>query len=169
MLHLYFGNGKGKTSAAIGLGVRACGRGRHVLMAQFLKSQESGEILYFNDCKLFNALQFKANTGFVINPTDEQREQLKEEINLAIKFVESELANYDVIILDEVLDAIDLELLDEEALISRLISGNDNIEFVFTGRRASDRLIELADYVTDMTLVKHPYQRGVKAREGIEY
>jgi len=171
MLHLYYGNGKGKTSSAIGLGIRAAGRGKNVLMIQFLKCQETGEQLFLSDCQNFDIHRFESEHSFVINPTAEQKIQLTEEIAVAIDFAKEQISNHqcDVLILDEVLDTVILDLLSESELISLINLGKNKIEFVFTGRRASSELIEIADYVTDMMLIKHPFQKGVNARKGIEF
>ena len=172
MLHLYFGNGKGKTSAAIGLGIRACGRGKRVLMVQFLKCQQTGEQLFLQDCEQFVIRRFESQHGFVINPTPDQRELLKSEIAQAFNFAKSEVqaGNCDVLILDEVLDAVELGFLNNAELIALAnIGNNKNIELAFTGRKPSDELLEIADYATELKLIKHPYQKGVTAREGIEY
>ena len=172
MLHLNIGKGKGKTSSAIGLGIRAAGRGKNVLMVQFLKCQETGEMLFLQDCEKFIIKRFESEHGFVIKPNAEQTEQLQREINNAFEFAKSQVENEncDVLILDEVLDAVILGFLSDEQLISLVnIGKNNDVEFVFTGRSASAELINFADYVTDMTLVKHPFQKGIKAREGIEY
>ena len=172
MLHLYFGMGKGKTSSSIGLGIRAAGRNLRVLMVQFLKCEESGELLFLENSENFTIRRFESKHSFIINPTDSQTELLKKEISVAIEFAKNEInaKNCDVLILDEVLDVVDLGFLDESELISLAnIGNNHNVELAFTGRNASDKLIELADYVTDLRLVKHPYEKGITAREGIEY
>jgi len=170
MLHLNIGKGKGKTSSALGLGIRAAGRGLNVLVIQFLKCQQSGEILFLQNCPKFQIRRFESEHGFVIKPTKKQTEQLQKEINDAFEFAKTQVENEkcDVLILDEILDAVTLGLLSDSQLVS-LVKFNNSIEFVFTGRSASTQLIELADYVTDMTLVKHPFQKGIKAREGIEF
>ncbi|MCL2838777.1 MAG: cob(I)yrinic acid a,c-diamide adenosyltransferase [Oscillospiraceae bacterium] len=171
MLHLYYGDGKGKTSSAVGLGIRAAGRGFGVLMIQFLKCQPSGEVLFLKDCENFTVRRFESEHSFIMDTSESLNEKLKSEIAEAIAFAKNAVAAKacDVLILDEVLDAVDLGFVDEDELISLINIGKNDIELAFTGRRASDRLIERADYVTDLTQVKHPYQKGVIAREGFEY
>jgi len=171
MLHLNFGNGKGKTSSAVGLGIRSAGRGKNVLMIQFLKCQETGEQLFLRDCPNFIIKRFESEHNFIINPNAEQKAQLTAEIAVAIEFATAQIQERkcDVLILDEVLDAVELGFLDEAKLINLVNIGKNDIEFVFTGRRASAELIDFADYVTDMVSIKHPFQKGVKAREGVEF
>ena len=169
MLHLYFGQGKGKTSAAIGLGIRAAGHGKRVLMVQFLKCRESGECLFLKDCKNFTIKRFESEHPFIINPTPAQREKLQKEISIAFDFATQSVTDYNVIILDEVLDAVEFGFLNEEKLISLINIRNNDTEIIFTGRNPSKKLLELTDYATDMKLIKHPYQQGIKARKGIEY
>ena len=170
MIHLYLGNGKGKTSSAVGLGVRAAGRGLRVLMLQFLKCTPSGEVLFLADCKNFTIKLFESQHNFVKSPLDKENATLKSEITAAFEYAKNALSKneYDVLILDEVLDAAELGFISEASLISLLGIGYTK-EIVLTGRRASEELIKIADYVSEFVLKKHPYQRGINAREGIEF
>ncbi|MBN1234184.1 MAG: cob(I)yrinic acid a,c-diamide adenosyltransferase [Candidatus Coatesbacteria bacterium] len=166
MIHVYSGNGKGKTSSAMGAAIRAAGAGLKVLVIQFLKGRKSSELdilKNINNIRVFNY----GRTDFVFDVTDE-------DISLAGKaldklFSENEDFNPDVIILDEILDAIELKLIDISLVMSFLITNGKNKEILLTGHNADGRILELADLVTEMTSRKHYHDRGIGARKGIEY
>lgn len=168
-IHVYTGNGKGKTTAALGLALRAAGQGLSVTMIQFLKGEtDIGEI------KAASAFLPK----FVIKPTGQkgfifQREISTEDKELAAGAMElaSKIVHEgstDVLILDEVNVAVTLGLVPEEWLISVMENKPQDMELVLTGRNASPRIIALADLVTEMREIKHYFKKGVEAREGIE-
>jgi cob(I)alamin adenosyltransferase len=167
-VHLYTGNGKGKTTAAIGLAIRALGAGKKVFIGQFVKGMIYSEIdlclskLDNIDVELFGSKCF-------IN-----RQPNEEDITLAqngLKRIKEVLADnsYNLVILDEVTIAIYFKLINELNLIDLLKSKQSNAEIVLTGRYASQHLIDFADLVTDMREVKHYYSVGISSRKGIEF
>ena len=153
MIHIYYGYGKGKTSAAIGLGMRAKGAGKSVSLVQFLKDCNSSEL------KSVPFDIFKAPGSLPFNPD----ESYKEWVDAACDYIKS--CGSDVIILDEFLDVIP-SFIDEEKALSLI--GKD-CEIVITGHKEIKPLFEKADYITFMDKIKHPYDKGVKARKGIEF
>lgn len=173
MIHLYVGSGKGKTCASYGLALRALGSGLKVSVFSFLKSKNSGEITFLK--------QINENFGYPhinISPKDhklffllseEEKNEVKCEIcDLFSNFKQALLKeDYDLIILDEIVDAVNLELIDEDELISLL--SERKAEIVLTGRNPSEKLSAIADYISDVNKIKHPYDNGISARKGIEY
>jgi len=153
MLHIYYGNGKGKTTAAIGLGIRARGAGMSVSLVQFLKDCNSSEL------KAVDFEVIKAPESLPFNPGREYQAW----VDSAICFVES--CSSEVIILDEFLDVIPDFVSEEQAL--KLI--NKEAEVIITGHKEIKPLFEKADYITHMEKIKHPFDKGVKARRGIEF
>lgn len=176
MIQVYCGDGKGKTTASVGLAVRAAGHGIPVIFAQFLKDDSSGEVAVLRALPQVRVRHAVTFYGFVKNMSKKQREETKvcyknlmEEIKQEIFRLDGPLA---VVILDEVLHACNYDLLEEEYLYGFLrncqkdFSGE--LEFVLTGRNPSGRLLELADYVSEIQKRKHPFDKGVGARKGIE-
>lgn len=186
MIQIYYGDGKGKTTAAIGLAVRAVGHEIPVIFTQFLKSDTSGEISVLRAIDGINVIYPDCFYGFVSNMSNEQKERTRESYNKLIneiaQKIECILANAAdsgiteednrdvemVVVLDEVLHAVNFGLLDEEKLLRLLKNYRDRAEIVLTGRNPMDRLLELADYVSEISKQKHPYDRGLCARKGIE-
>jgi cob(I)alamin adenosyltransferase len=173
MIHVYFGEGKGKTTAAIGLAVRAAGRGRRVIFAQFLKSRETGEITSLEKLGV-RIIRSEKPDCFSWEMTEEQKDICRTMQNKLLETVKEAIfgaASPDLLVLDEVLNTNTEEhdLLDEEALREFIDMKPEPLEIVLTGRPAPEWLIEKADYVTEMKKHKHPYDCGTGARESIEY
>lgn len=167
-IHIYTGNGKGKTTAAIGLALRSAGAGKEIFIGQFVKSQIYSEIDFINN----NIPQIKtAQYGldcFIINePTKEDVFAAKEGLADIKDKIHS--SKYDLIILDEINIAFYYNLFSVEEFISILKSKPSSCEIVLTGRYAPKELIDLAGLVTEMQEVKHYYKEGIEARKGIEY
>ncbi|HED01094.1 MAG TPA: cob(I)yrinic acid a,c-diamide adenosyltransferase [Proteobacteria bacterium] len=168
-IHVYTGNGKGKTTAALGLALRAAGQGLSVTMIQFLKGEtDIGEIKAASALLPNFVIKPTGRRGFISQeePSVEDREGAAEAMELASKIVHD--GSTDVLILDEVNVAVGLGLVPEEWLISLMESKPQTMELVLTGRNASPRIIAHADLVTEMRAVKHYFNKGVKARKGIE-
>lgn len=169
LVQVYTGNGKGKTSAAFGLALRAIGRGLKVYIIQFIKGGFDYGELYIID-KLPN-LELKAfGRGKFVTEKPPGKEDVKfaeEALQLSRKVVES--GEYDVVILDEVNVALSLKLIKLDAVLELIKSKPKHVELVLTGRYAPNEIIEAADLVTEMREVKHPYNKGFQARKGIEY
>jgi cob(I)alamin adenosyltransferase len=169
LIHIYAGTGKGKTTAAAGLCVRAAGRGRKVVFAQFLKTQDTGEIRSFEKLGI-TVIRSTLRLGFTNTMDDETVNLCKEEQKKIMKQILDRLSGEktDILVLDEVLDAVNIHMLDEEALRSLIVNKPEDLEIILTGRNPAAWLIEAADYISDVQKVKHPYDRGIKARVGIE-
>ncbi|MCM1286107.1 MAG: cob(I)yrinic acid a,c-diamide adenosyltransferase [Acetobacter sp.] len=156
MIQLYYGDGKGKTTSAIGAGMRAFGAGLKVSIVQFLKDNKSSELFVLP----FNV--FSSPSKLPFNP---DKEEYQKWVDSAVRFLSE--CDSDVIILDELLDVLD-RFIDEDDII-RIINNKPDTEFIITGHRKSKRLFEIADYISHITKEKHPFDVGVKARRGIEY
>ena len=169
LTQVYTGNGKGKTSAAFGLALRAIGRGLQVYIIQFIKGGfDYGELHVVQ--RLPN-LKMKAfgRGKFVtqVPPTEEDVRLAEQALELAEQVVNG--GEYDVVVLDEINVALHLKLIDLDKVIRLIEKKPRHVELVLTGRHAPPKVLEIADLVTEMMEVKHPYTRGVPPREGIEY
>lgn len=172
LVHIYTGDGKGKTTAAIGLGVRACGRGMKVFMAQFLKGTPTGEMFSLKALEpgftLFRGTETKKFV-WEMNEAEKAESAAEQKSILDYAFKKAYEGECDLLILDEILGAISAGMIDEKEVINFIKSKPKNIELVLTGRGASCGLIELADYVSEIRAVRHPAGKGIKARKGIEF
>lgn len=172
LVHIYTGDGKGKTTAAIGLGVRACGDNMKVLMVQFLKSRDTCELHSLKKLEPeFTVLRGFSCKKFVWNMTEEEMEEArKEATEIFLNIKNLVLQNkYDLVILDELIGVLTNGFINEDDVIAMIKDKPQETELVLTGRNAGKRLIEAADYVSDIKAVKHPYQEGISARKGIEF
>lgn len=169
LVQVYTGNGKGKTSAAFGLALRATGRGLKVYMIQFIKGGFDYGELYVVDRLPNLALKAFGRGKFITSkPPEKEDVRLAEEaLKLAKKIVES--SEYDIVILDEINVALHLKLIKLKDVAEMIKKKPGNVEIVLTGRNAPREIIELADLVTELKEVKHPFSKGHPAREGIEY
>lgn len=173
MLHLYTGEGKGKTTAAIGLSVRAAGRGFSVYFTQFMKGNDTGELYILKRLPEVKILRSEKNFGFFKRMSEEDKAELTAIHNRILEEL-LEIAGEEenqLIILDELTYPVTLGLVDEEK-VKELLSYSDRVEMVVTGRNAAPFLEERADYITRMECVRHPFLREnnpVSARKGIEY
>ena len=175
LIHIYCGDGKGKTTAAVGLAVRAAGRGKRVLISRFLKTEDSGEVAVLRSIPGITVLPCDRNFGFSWNMTQVQRKAaalyydhcLLNAWNMALGADGGE--PYDMLVLDEAIGACNLGFVDEAGLVKALKEKPAALEVILTGRCPSEALRDQADYITEMVMRRHPYERGVGAREGIEY
>ncbi|MVT36346.1 MAG: cob(I)yrinic acid a,c-diamide adenosyltransferase [Euryarchaeota archaeon] len=165
MLQVYTGNGKGKTTAAFGLAMRAKGRGKKVGIVQFAKPEESGEFKIARDIGI-DIFHF-GYPGFIIKSPREG--DYTEAMKAWEKFIEMSKDGYDLIILDELNIVLYYNLLDLNNVIETLMRLKNDFEIVVTGRYAKDDLIKISDLVTEMCPLKHYFDIGVGAREGIEF
>lgn len=166
-VHVYTGNGKGKTTAAFGLAIRSLFAGKNVFIAQFVKSMKYHETQieqYFSN--LIKIEQFGGGCIFNRKPTTNEIEIVQQGWEKVAKLLSS--SDYDLIVLDELTIALNLGMLNEEEVIKAIQERTSSIELIITGRYASDALINMADLVTEMKEVKHYYSQGVEARDGIE-
>lgn len=181
LVQVYTGPGKGKTTAALGLAMRAAGHGLRVCIVQFLKGGwESGErkavarLAPEVEIRAFGAAQWgdrsraaEDTPWWELPPSGEDRRQAQEAMLFARRAVTG--GEYDVVVLDEVFGALKFELISLDEVMGLICAKPPKVELVLTGREAPARVIEAADLVTEMNAVKHPYDRGVKARKGIEH
>ncbi|MBI2208447.1 cob(I)yrinic acid a,c-diamide adenosyltransferase [Candidatus Woesearchaeota archaeon] len=183
LIHVVTGDGKGKTTSSLGLAVRALGSNLRVYMVQFLKSGTTGEIYTIkNHLPGMNIIQFGVDavrerqqkldifrdkgSKFVFNPDEEEKEAAMMGFEHAKKIIKS--GEYDLVILDEINVVLDKGLIPiKEAL--ELMENHGNVELYFTGRDAPQEIIDKADYASLVKSVKHPWQKGIKARKGIEF
>ena len=167
LIHIYCGNGKGKTTAALGLCLRAHGRGKKVLWTSFLKDYNSGEFLSDMPFTLYRGVPI---TVFCWSMTPEEREAAAEEHarRLEALFQIARDESYDLLVLDEAVGAVEAGFLRVQRLLALLRDKPERLEVVLTGRNPPPELIDAADYVSEMRVVKHPYKQGVGARRGIE-
>lgn len=169
MIHLYCGDGKGKTTAACGLAVRAAGSGMRVLFVQFFKSGRSSEINVLSALPGVETLAPAVHFGRFSKLTEEQKTAVSAHYASMLADVRARAADFGLIVLDESVSACRHGMLDREALLAFLRDEGQKREIVLTGREPPEELIAAADYVTEMRKVKHPYDRGVSARKGIEF
>lgn len=167
-VHVYTGHGKGKTTAALGLGLRAAGAGLKVYMIQFMKGRRYSEIDAVEQLQNFTIVQF-GRDEFVSKENPEQID-----VDLAQQGLEHakeiiKKGEHDLVILDEINVAVDFNLIPLEDVLRLLREKPGKVELVLTGRYASPELVKDADLVTEMLEIKHPYQEGVLARKGIDY
>jgi cob(I)alamin adenosyltransferase len=168
-IQVYTGDGKGKTTAALGLALRACGHGFKVLMIQFMKgSKNYGEVMIADEIPGFTLIQSGLPT-FVEkdNPSREDLRLAKEGMELAAKAVAD--ASCDILILDEINVAVDYGLVGVKQVLEIVKQKPPEMEVILTGRYAPAEFKEIADLVTEMKEIKHHYMSGLGMREGIEY
>ena len=168
LIHIYCGDGKGKTTAATGLALRCAGAGYKVLISRFLKNDNSCELSILNQISNITVVQTKKEFGFFSSMSEEQIIEASEYYSEQLKnaFIDSEY--YDMLFLDEINVAVSLGLISEDLLIDLISHKKDNLELVLTGRNPSERVTSLADYVSEIKCIRHPYNQGVTARIGIE-
>jgi cob(I)alamin adenosyltransferase len=168
-VQVYTGNGKGKTTAALGLALRAAGYGRRVYIGQFLKGQHYGELISVRKLAPLITIEQFGRKGFVHvteNPDDEDITRAKKGLQTCLKAMLSR--KFSIIVLDEISVALHFHLLTEKEVLDVLAQKPEEVEVVLTGRYAPPSLIKRADLVTEMKEKKHYYAKGVRARLGIE-
>jgi len=166
-IQIYTGNGKGKTTAALGLALRAAGYGLKTYIAQFMKGQIYGELLSIHSIPEITIEQFGKDTFIhVDHATPEDIQMAEHGLEKAAHAMES--GEYQIIVLDEINVAIHFKLLKLDQVLNFLSTKPPAIELILTGRRAPKELIEKADLVTEMVEVKHYYFQNITARDGIE-
>lgn len=172
LIIIYYGNGKGKTTAALGVALRAIGYNHNICMIQFIKGEwDYGELYSTNKLKP-NFELIVTGKGFVgIIDDDHLIEEHIQSSKNALKIAMEKISSrkYNTIILDEINYALKLNLISEEDVINLIKSKPAELNIIMTGNYISDKILELADLVTEMKEIKHPYKRGIKAKKGIDY
>ena len=171
LLHVYYGDGKGKTTAAMGVALRAMGQGRRVLVAQFLKTGRSGELSAL--ARMPEALVFEAEPigKFTFAMTEEEKREAgtrqTAQLKRLLAVVEAEKP--ELMVFDELALAVMLDLIQEEDAVQLIEAGLKYGEVAVTGRNAPEPMLKRADYVTQMQKQRHPFDRGIRARKGVEF
>ncbi|MCI8650216.1 MAG: cob(I)yrinic acid a,c-diamide adenosyltransferase [Anaerotruncus sp.] len=171
LIHIYCGDGKGKTTAAIGLAVRAAGAGKRVLLLQFLKGQPTGELASLAMLPQVTVLRGKMGGKFTFQMGERELQQTYDlqTKNLLTAVETARAGDCDLLILDELFGALSTETVDEDLLRNFIIHKPAALELVLTGRNPPDWLLKAADYVSEICKRKHPYDKGIQARQGIEF
>lgn len=169
-IHIYCGNGKGKTTTGMGLCSRAAGFGYRVLIYQFMKNNETSERKVLEQVENITFVDGLEQEKFSFQMTPEEKADRKAYYERQFyKITETaEKEGYDILFCDELIYTIRAGLFDEEILLEYLRNKPENLEVILTGQNPSEELIELADYVSEICKIKHPFDKGLPARKGIE-
>lgn len=171
MKHIYYGNGKGKTTAAIGLAVRAAGSKMKVLFVQFLKTEFSGERHILSHTENVTLTFCPLELKFTFDMDDKEKAQaakiFKGIFDNAVTTALTE--KYDMVVLDEVFEAINAHVLSESEVYEFITNAPSSMEIVMTGHNPPQKFMDCADYITEFKKIKHPYDRGITGRIGIEF
>jgi len=168
-IQIYTGNGKGKTTAALGLALRAAGYGFKSYIGQFLKGQTYGELFSVKKLSPLITIEQFGRKGFIHVTRNPDKQDIKRAKYGLKKCLEAMLSGkYKIIVLDEINVAVDFNLLSEQEVLKFMAKKPEEVELILTGRYAPPSFIKKADLVTEMKEIKHYYQQGIKARNGIE-
>ncbi len=167
LIQVYTGNGKGKTTAALGLVVRAAGSGLRSFVGQFLKTKKTSEYIALSRFQDLITIEPFGRGRFVRQITPEDKELAQRGWERCLQVLGTN--DYDIIVMDELNVALHLGLLPIREILKGLEKRSTKVEIIITGRWAPKELIEMADLVTEMREIKHYYRQGIKARRGIEY
>lgn len=167
-VHVYTGDGKGKTTAALGLAIRAKGAGLSVCVIQFLKTAESGELKSLAALGI-PVIRKETVSDFFNRLSEEQKNILKKEISCEFAISKEAVKKYDMVVLDEIFCTAENGLLQLSQIINLIKSKPKKTELILTGRHAPAAVTEIADYVSEIIPLKHPFSKGTAARRGIEF
>ncbi len=168
-IQVYTGNGKGKTTAAIGQAVRAAGAGLNSYIIQFMKEYPYSELTALRELSALITIEQKGGDDFVYKkelPSEEEKIKARQALKKAAELMLS--GDFDIIILDEILVTVYFKLLTADEIISVIKKKPPEVELILTGRYCPEEIIELADLVTEMKEIKHYYSKGILSRKGIE-
>ena len=170
-IHIYEGDGKGKTSTAVGLSVRCAGSGQQVVFSQFLKDNSSSEVAILERINGITYVRCEKHFGFFFRMNETEKEEARAYYRQHFtKAVNTALENKaHLFVMDELMSAYNLGVVDQEAVLEFLRTKPEEMEVVMTGRDPALELLDLADYVSKIVKVKHPFDQGVPARLGIEF
>ncbi len=170
LVPFYSGDGKGKTTAAVGLAVRAAGAGRKVIFTQFLKDGSSSETAVLSRTDNIELCVCRRRFGFFAGMTEEEKRQAVLAYSALLdKAFQKAAAGAGLLVLDEAVSACRHGIIDETKLIELIQNRPEKLEIALTGRNPSGRLCAIADYISEIQKIRHPFDRGVAARKGIEY
>lgn len=170
MIHIYCGDGKGKTTSAIGLAIRAAGSDKKVLIARFLKNNDSSELKSLAYVPGITVIPIEKDYGFFWNMSEIEKIEAKASysnyLKKALEMVRKD--NVHMLVLDEIIATYNHELINRVEFLDFLKNKPDQLEVVLTGRNPAEELLEIADYVSDIKKIKHPFDKGIGSRIGIE-
>ncbi len=169
LIHLYCGDGKGKSTASVGLSVRAAGAGRKVVFTQFFKDGTSSELRVLRALPEVEVLVCERHFGRFRNMSEAEKREAKEAYSALLEKALEKAAGADLLVLDEAVSACGHGVISEEKLLAFLRDKPEELEVVLTGREPSQGLYDAADYITRMEKLRHPFDVGVPARKGIEF
>ncbi len=169
MLHIYCGNGKGKTTCAMGLAVRAAGHGHKVVIAQFLKCDRSGERCVLDALPSVTCLPAPQMVKFVSQMTAQEQTAARAQMTQLFHRAVEESKQADLLVLDELNGALSTGMVDLQEVLTFLDHRAETLEVVITGRDPHPELQQRADYITEMKKIKHPFEQGLDARKGVEW
>ena len=169
LTHIYCGDGKGKTTAALGLALRAAGSGKKVLLLQFFKDGKSSEFAALSQVENITVIPQTRTFGFSWTLSGAEKAEAKAYYSGLLETAFAQAEAVGLLILDEAMSACTTGMIDENRLLSLMRQKPEELELVLTGRNPPQSLLDAADYVTEMRKIKHPYEQGVAARLGIEY
>lgn len=167
LVQVYTGDGKGKTTAALGLALRAAGYGLKTYIGQFLKGRPTGERKAARLLEPYVTIEQFGEVSFVARGDARQAALVRQGLQRVLRILAG--GEYDIVIVEEINVALDLELISLEEVLTLLKERPSETELILTGRGAPRELIAQADLVTEMVAIKHPFAQGIKAREGIEF
>ena len=171
LIHLYTGDGKGKTTASIGLAIRAAGSGKKVVFTQFMKGRKTSELNSFDELENIKVIRSSKNLGWFKKDDPDSVLAFTTEHNRILGNIENlvEKGQCDVLIMDEATYPYNYGIIDKDRFEALILNKPAYMEIVLTGRNAPDFFIDNADYITEMKKIRHPYDEGIEARLGIEY
>ncbi|HPJ75760.1 MAG TPA: cob(I)yrinic acid a,c-diamide adenosyltransferase [Clostridia bacterium] len=173
LIQIYTGDGKGKTTACVGAAIRACGHGMTVYFVQFQKGSDSGELKVLRKIDNINVNRICSFKKFYYYMNEEDKSLYAKEHKQAFRSVVETISKnpdkYDMLIMDELLGAVSIGVIDEDEVVEFLTNKPEHLEILLSGRNASDKIIQVSDYVSDIKCLKHPFEKNIAARQGIEY
>lgn len=171
MIHVYYGDGKGKTTAAVGIAARAAGSKMKVLFVQFLKTEFSGERHTLSHTENVTLTFCPLELKFTFEMDEKEKQQaskiFREIFDGSVTRALTE--RYDMVVLDEIFDVINYDMVSESSVFEFITNAPASMEIVMTGHNPPERFIEVADYVTEFKKIKHPYDKGITGRIGVEF
>lgn len=170
LIHVYCGEGKGKTTASVGLAVRCAGGGGKVIYASFMKDNKSGERKILESLENIELLENPDAVDFYKFMSEENKKIFNKYCLDKFEIITKKINShpYDMLVLDEIIPVINYGIISESLILNMIENRPDKLEIVLTGRYPSESIINAADYVTEMKKIKHPYDNGINARKFIE-
>ena len=171
LVHLYCGDGKGKTTAAIGIAVRAAGSGMEVVFCQFMKGRPTAELNILKSVENIHVFRCERDFGFYWQMSGETKAEAAKGYGEVLKKAIAEAEKYEkcLVVFDEATYAYNYNLIDKKLFESFIKNRKKGTEIVITGREPADFIINIADYISEIKKIRHPFDKGIGAREGIEF